>query len=342
MAAESDKGIRIFIIGDYRSGTGPANVTRDLIKSMPAGTIYLRSRNKLLRAMEILFRINRSDAVLFSGYSKQNIYGMSLAHFFRKPCAYLMHGCVEYENIINRVPDAKMAAGERKMLKKADLILAVSRQFEEWLKGQYSQYRDKISHLTNGIDWKLFQENYTGDRRNEMGLISVGGGMPRKRIINICRAVQKLRDQGYTGLTLTVAGDTGADSDAIDAYDFVHNVGIVSQSELMKLYHQNRLFIQDSCFETFGLAPLEALLCETDILISKCCGALSVIKNYDPGDIIRDPEDIDEIASKIEALLRNENHTRLLVELDKESTSWESRSSQLIGIMKDLQRYAGH
>ena len=46
-------------------------------------------------------------------------------------------------------------------------------------------------------------------------------------------------------------------------------------------------------------------------------------------DIINDPQDIDEIASKLEALLKGENHTRLLVELDKENTSWKKRASEL-------------
>lgn len=340
MTDVNNSDIKVFIIGDYRSGTGPANVTRDLIKNMPAGTMYLRSWNKILRALEIFFKMGKADAVLFSGYSRQNIYGMDAAHLFHKPCAYLMHGCVEYENILNRVPDASMAALERKMLKKADLILAVSRQFEEWLKGQYSQYSQKTGHLTNGVDWDIYRENYSGDERNEYGIISVGGGMPRKRIRNICRAVGRLRERGMTELVLTVAGARGADSDEIDAYDFVKDVGIVSQDELIKLYHQNRIFIQDSCFETFGLAPLEALLCETDILMSHCCGALSVIKNYRPEDIIKDPEDIDEIASKITGLLSSENHTRLLVELDKESTSWKKRSQELMDIMRELKRNA--
>ena len=46
-------------------------------------------------------------------------------------------------------------------------------------------------------------------------------------------------------------------------------------------------------------------------------------------DIINDPLDTDEIASKLEHLLREDNHTRLLVELDKENTSWKKRASEL-------------
>ena len=261
---------------------------------------------------------------------------MGLAHLFGKKCAYLMHGCVEYENRINRVPDERMAKLERKMLKEADLILAVSRQFERWLKENYGMYEDKISHLTNGVDWDIYREDISGEKRDPFGVITVGGGMPRKGIVNICKAIKKLKESGITEIKLIVAGDEGADTEEINSYDFVENVGLISHDELIKLYQKNKLFIQNSSFETFGLAPLEALLTGTDILVSSKCGALSVIKNYEEEDIINDTEDIDEIAEKIRRLLTDDNHVRLICELDKESTSWKSRAKELMKIMQKL------
>ncbi|MBO4374955.1 MAG: glycosyltransferase family 4 protein [Lachnospiraceae bacterium] len=335
MSTKTDEFV-LFIAGDDFSGTGPAIVTDALIKHAPKNTLHLKSVSKWKRAFELPVKLLKSDAVLFSGFSKQNIYGMDLCRIFKKKSAYLMHGCVEYENEMNRVPDKKMALLERKMLEKTDRILAVSRQFEEWLKENYPQYAAKTGHLTNGVDWDLMQEEISATDRDPCGIITVGGGMPRKGIVNICRAVEKLTKEGYPGLTLTVCGDYGADTEKIDSFPFVKNEGLVSHDRLMELYKKNRLFIQNSRFETFGLAPLEALLSQTEILISGKCGALSVIKSYEDGDIINDTEDIDEIARKIQDLLTEENHVRLLCELDKESTSWQSRVKQLMKIMKEL------
>ncbi len=326
----------LFIAGDDFSGTGPAIVTDALIKNAPKNTLHLKSISKAGRALEIPGKIAKSDAVLFSGFSKQNIYGMNLCRLFGKKSAYLMHGCVEYENEMNRVPDKKMALLERKMMKKTDLILAVSRQFEEWLKENYPEYAKKTEHLTNGIDWKLMQEEVSIEDRDPHGIITVGGGMPRKGIVNICKAIEKLISEGYDDITLTVCGDEGADTEEINSFPFVKNEGIVSHERLMGLYKKNRLFIQNSRFETFGLAPLEALLSQTEILVSAKCGALSVIKRYEDSDIIKDTEDTDEIAAKIKALFSQENHVRLICELDKESTSWQSRVRQLLKIMKTL------
>ena len=54
-------------------------------------------------------------------------------------------------------------------------------------------------------------------------------------------------------------------------------------------------------------------------------------------DMINDPRDSDEIAEKLETLLKEENHTRLLVELDKENTSWNKRAAELTAKLEALQ-----
>ena len=329
----------ILVIGDYYSGTGPALVTRYYIRSLPKGTDYIHAKRKVARLFEMCIKIPRASVLFISGHSRQNIWAIRIGKLFGKKAAYLMHGAVEYENEINHVPDERMAHDERIMMREADLILAVSRQFEEWLKERHPGYANKILHVTNGIDWDILKEHSTDDVRNARGIISVGGGMPRKRILSVCRAVEKLNAKGL-GITLTVAGATGRDSDEIDRYPFVRDLGIISHRDLMREYHKNKIFIQNSVFETFGLAPIEALLSDADVLISERCGALSVIKNTETGDIIYDPDDTDEIASKIEGLLKGDNHTRLIVNLDKENTSWKKRASELSKKLIRLQ--AGH
>lgn len=328
--------MKVFVVGDYYSGTGPANVTKEYIRTLPKGTLYQKSKNKVARLAELYTTIPRSDVVLLSGHSKQNLHAIRIAKKHNKKVAFLMHGCVEYENSINGVPDESMNLVERKTLEGSDLILAVSNQFEHWLKKQYPQYADKISHVTNGVDYKIINERPVMEKRSSNKIISIGGGMPRKRIVIVCRAIQNLIDKGMD-ITLTVAGDNGLDSDKIDEFEFVENIGLVNHDRMIKELQGSKLFIQNSCFETFGLAPVEAIMCGCDILLSKECGALSLFKTgvYDD-DIIYDTENVEEIAEKIEKLLNNENHNRLIVELDKEHTSWEYRSAQLQSMLKNL------
>ncbi len=327
--------MRIFLIGDYTTGTGPANVTRDLLKNLPSDTLYLRHWNKVFRTIEIVFGVPKSDVIVLSGYSRQNLLALRIAAFYHKPTCYLMHGCVEYENEINDVVDTNMNHVERKTLQGADLILGVSRQFRDWLKEYYPEHATKIGHLTNGVDWRRMRERATADRRDPKQIFSVGGGMPRKRIRVLCKAIELLNKRGF-GLRLVVAGDSGKDTEEIHSYPFVEDVGLVSQKEIWRYYHTSTIFVQNSCFETFGLAPLEALLSGCDILVSRAVGAISIFREMIPSDVIQNPEDPEEIAEKLAYLLEHENHSRLLVELDKESTSWEARAKELQTILSQL------
>ncbi|HOO27452.1 MAG TPA: glycosyltransferase, partial [Lachnospiraceae bacterium] len=161
---------------------------------------------------------------------------------------------------------------------------------------------------------------------------------------HVCEAVEKLNAKpGNPSLTLTVIGDTGLDTEYINSFPFVENKGLLPFEEAKALLYSSELFVQNSCFETFGLAPLEALACGCSILMSKNVGALELFRRTDEADVIENYEDADEIASKISSLLQHGNAKKLLAELDKESISWEARTNQLSAklaqLESDVQKY---
>ncbi|MCR5108915.1 MAG: glycosyltransferase family 4 protein [Lachnospiraceae bacterium] len=331
--------MKIFVIGDHLTGTGPSNVTAKYIEGLNGRCMKQIFRSRALRAAEMILKIPFSKVILCSGYSAQNVMAMKIARFWKRKCAYLMHGCVEHENRINHCEDPVMTAVERQTLLLADKILAVSDVFAAWLKENYPEYRDKIVSMPNGAD-KSDINDHTGSydiKRDYNMILSIGGGMPRKRIVNICKAVKGLKeDPKYKDLYLTVIGDKGADSDKINSYPFVENKGIVSHEEAVRLMRKAGMFIQNSSFETFGLAPLEALNEGCDILLSSNVGAISLFKEIDDRYIIRDCEDIEEIKEKIRNLTGEHNNTVLLSNIDKGSASWERRTKELSDLLMTL------
>lgn len=341
----------IFIIGDHRSPTGPANVTREYIEGLKRKNIpfeYLKSSGKLGRFFELIFKLPKASVTFFSGYSRQNILGMTLSALSGKPSIYLMHGSVEYENEINKVPDPYMVKCEYEMLKKASLILAVSERFEGWLKDRYPEFSQKTGHLTNGVDWKGLNAKgdakaYPGDNENaahhrEKRVISIGGGMPRKRIASICEAIELLRRRTGEDITLTVIGDKGADSEKINGYSCVNNLGMKDASDVPEILRAHEVYIQNSVFETFGLSVLEALCCGNDILVSKCCGCLEVLGGVRDEDLIEDPDDPEEIADKLENLFEAHNNARIMESTDTLSSGWDRRVEELFKICRKTVR----
>ena len=217
----------------------------------------------------------------FTGTGPANVTDHYIENLPEGPSAYIFHGCVEYENAINLEPDEKMTRVERRTLELADLIICVSETFCLWAKEFYPMYAHKITFVTNGIDEPAAAGG--SKERDPHMILSVGGGMPRKKIIHICEAV-----------------DTGR----IRSYPFVDDRGLVSVREAYDLYRSAALFVQNSCFETFGLAPLEALSAGCPILCSRHVGALSLIKGAGDCDVIERYDDPDEIAAKIKKILR--------------------------------------
>ncbi len=325
--------MRVFVIGDYRTGTGPANVTKEYLLRLPENTGRLISGSKVLRAIEIIAKMPFYDVVLFSGYSGQNVLGLKWAKLLGKSTAYLMHGCVEHENAINECVDDNMNRIERKTMELSDRILAVSEHFATWLKTYYPEYSDKTESLVNGVDTRLLEnmDGMSAARHRTKGLIfTIGGGMPRKKIKHICAAVEMLNTRaGEMKYRLVVIGDKGKDEDVIKSYPFVEYLGIVKSTIAMGLYREAELFIQNSCFETFGLAPMEALMNGCNVLMSQEIGALELFDDIEEGDVIRNWYDEAEIAFKIEKLMQNGNAVRLIRAFDRESASWETRTMEL-------------
>lgn len=324
--------MKVFVVGDYRTGTGPANVTKEYLLRFPGNTSRLIFRSKPFRAVEIVVKMLFCNVVLVSGYSKQNLLALKWAGFLRKPSAYLMHGCVEHENSINECVDETMNRVERKTMELSSQIYAVSEHFAAWLKTYYPEYSDKISYAINGVDTRVLEnvDAYSFGHRSRDMIFTIGGGMPRKKIRHVCAAINILNTRAGTDkYRLVVIGDTGKDDTVINSYPFVENMGLVSSDIVLGLYREASLFVQNSCFETFGLAPMEALMNGCNILVSQEIGALELFNGVQEGDVIRNWYDEKEIAFKIEKLMEKGNAYRLTEAFDKESVSWETRTTQL-------------
>ncbi len=155
--------------------------------------------------------------------------------------------------------------------------------------------------------------------------------MIRKRIVRIAEAAQLLNERGLK-CTLTVLGERGAESMLIDSFRCVKDAGRVSFEKTREYMRNCDIFIQNSSFETFGLAPLEALTEGANLLFSKNTGALCVFDEdaLRPEDIIEDCENVREIADRISYLSAHPNNERLMDGIDLCAHSWRRSAGRLL------------
>ena len=113
--------------------------------------------------------------------------------------------------------------------------------------------------------------------------------------------------------------------------EYVIHTGMVEQEELVDLYNLANLFVFPSLYEGFGLPPLEAMACGTNVIASNVSSIPEVCE-----DVIEyfDPYDIVDIRNKIV-----ENVDKNLNDEAKEllkKYNWESGTKRIKEVMEEV------
>lgn len=310
--------MKLFIVGDFLGSTGPAVVNKTLLKE-DSSILYSSSKSKLGRIFELIIKIYMCDFVVFSGLSKIDLLGFRVAKLLKKKSAYLMHGYSKVESHIEGNISTEWLELEEKVLKRAPLIICVSKRFMEFLKKDNENLKDKLRYIMNPIDTKKFENNSKKYRDNNL-IMSVGGGSPRKNILKICEAINYINLNQGKDYKLIVIGKENKDTENIKKYKFVEYIENVPYEYMQEYYLKSKLYIQNSLFEPFGLATIEALFSGCNILISQNVGCRDIFTEIEDNSLIYDTNDISELVEKINFNMNNNNNSFLKskIELPKD------------------------
>lgn len=305
---------KILLIGGYRMNAGPDNVNRSLIEHSDSDLLYIHSTNKLLKQFETIYKFIITDVVVLSaGGSKLSL---SLIKHFRKKTAYLMHGCLRYENEINQYGLSDEALSlEDYILKIADKIICVSENYSHWAAKRYPQYKDKFTFVNNGVEIKPREKV----EKVPFTIAVSGGNRQIKNNDTVCKAAQKLNDEGI-GCKVYIFGRNYPTGFDLSKYSCAEYVGQLDKAEYYDRLDKISLFAIDSELEPFGLVAADALNCHCSILMSDRVGASSIMKTQEE-DIVDEPQNVDMVAAKIRYLLEHSNADRLLESVDVNACS---------------------
>lgn len=321
--------MKILLFGDWRENAGPANVNKSLIKHSDKDLLYIKSQSKILRFFETFYKLFRSDIVVFSAYGGLKMFKWSKK--LGKKIAILKHGDLKLESETNNtyVPQNQINADfERQDI--ADAIVCVSERYASWIGQHYPQYNDKITWINNGVD--IVPRPKVKKTPN---LIAVGGGNRYvKNNVNVCRAVEKLNEQGYD-LKLKSFGFEYKEISSLSSFPFVEVMGQMDKNAYYAELDRVNLYIGAGYYESFGLSMADALVCNCSLLVSENVGFLSIVKTEE-SDVIHNCEDVDEIAEKIKYLLNHSNADRLTKSINPETSSESYAYKRLKWICKGL------
>lgn len=333
--------MRIFLLGDFKSYNGPGNANRkirDAIR-LKYEVSYSKRTNKLFRIIEMYRQTKHADVLLMCSNSAINRFAIYVAKKYNKKIIYLMHGYSSYETKIEN-PDLstrninRIKEYEDLMFSSADRIVCVSKRAMNYMKQDVPQYAAKFDYIYNVVDLKRIIK--TNSIRNKdvihKQIISVGGGMKQKNINTIANVIDRMNDN----MRFIVVGRSMSDGYLIRSHKSVIWKEYLSHDDLLLKMSESYMYIQNSTFETFCLAVIEALLCGCNILVSNKVGCLDLFDDIRQEDIIYDVYDESEIKEKIEYLLNNPNNNRLLNSFKKEFITIEYQSEKWNDIIGNI------
>ena len=229
---------------------------------------------------------------------------------------------------------------ERRGAHGAMRVIAVSRLTQDLLVYRYGMDRNRISVVYNGVDLEPTQNDpkygIKGDDKIVLylGRITMQKG-PEYFIQAAARVLEVMKNVKFV-----VAGDGDMARSMIEMaakLGIGHKVlftGFLRGKDIERVFQMADLYVMPSVSEPFGIAPLEAMIRDVPVLISKSSGVSEVLTHALKVDFW----DTDAMANKIVAVLR---HPPLGNTLRKQG-AFEVRGLNWEGAAERVERVYGH
>ena len=219
----------------------------------------------------------------------------------------------------------------------ADLYLAPSRYSLDLLT-KLGVRASKVRLLPNGIDIDSFRPG-KGNKVKNM-LLFVGRIDPCKGVHILLRSLDYLKSPVHLIIIGPMSSDDAYDAEILKLISEingkkVHKVtymGSQDRKEIVRWYQQASIFVLPSLQESFGVAAMEALSCETPVIASKVGGLPEIIQNVDNRVLVQ-PNNAVELAEHVQFLLDNEDFRK---RLGAKGRAFVTENYSLNAVVKDL------
>lgn len=174
-------------------------------------------------------------------------------------------------------------------------------------------------------------------------LLYVGTMEPRKNVVRLIRAFERLHEIGAKETQLVLVGHEGwGGGQARQAWtsspvrSSIRYIGYVPDEVLGFLYRHAHLFLYLSLYEGFGLPPLEAMAAGTCVVASN---RASLPECLGEAAVLADPFDPEGVAESLFQLLRDEDLRMEYVHKGLQRSkrySWETSAAKTLAVYREF------
>jgi len=261
------------------------------------------SREVMAYASDVVNAVKEKDFELVHCHDWMTFpAGIALKKKTGKPLVVTIHS-TEFDRTGQLYPNKWITEIERKGLLEADRILTVSKLMKEQLVEKYGIKKEKILVVYNAVDLSAYKKRKIRKPVDEKIVLFVGRLTVQKGCDYFLEAAKKvLESEPNTRFVIVGTGDL--------MHELIQksiNLGINSnvsftgfEDDVAAFYSVADVFVMPSVSEPFGLTALEAMACQTPVIVSRQSGASEVLKNVLKVDFW----DVNELANKIGSVLR--------------------------------------
>jgi glycogen synthase len=226
---------------------------------------------------------------------------------------------------------------ERFGLEAADRVIAVSHYTKKMIVGRYGIAPEKISVVYNALNQREAGETYRTLRAGDdkvvlfMGRITFQKG-PDYFIDAAARVLKEMPE-----VTFIMAGSGDMMPRMVERVAELkigkrfHFTGFLQGRQVEEAFAGADLYVMPSVSEPFGLAPLEAMMYDVPVIISRQSGVSEILKHALKVDFW----DVDELADKMIAVLKYPPLAGELVERAREELKnlrWEKAAQKILEV----------
>ncbi len=232
----------------------------------------------------------------------------------------------------------------------AKKVVTVSENSKQDLIKIYLTDPQKITVTHLGIDTKFKPMSYEEvqpvlDKYNlvyQKYILFVGTLQPRKNIVRLVDAYQKIRKENHAEEKLVIAGQRGWLWEPIlkkikmAAMDGAQYLDYVKSEDLPYLYAGAKVFTLPSTYEGFGFPPLEAIASGVPVVVSNVSSLPEVVGE---AGVLVDPNSVDSIAEGLLKVLQDPNLRQQMIARGLEQVkkfTWENTAKKTLEVFKNL------
>ena len=265
--------------------------------------------------------------------------GIAAKKIGEKPLVVHIHA-LEFDRSGERV-NKDIYEIEKKGMEAADRVITVSHYTKDIIVRKYGINEAKIRVVHNAVSKEKQIEKLSVEKPFDEKLVLFLGRITfQKGPDYFLEAAKKVIDRMHN-VRFVMAGSGDMFQDMVEKMaelgiaKHFHFTGFLRGTEVEKIYAMSDLYVMPSVSEPFGIAPLEAMVYNVPIIISKQSGVAEVL----PNAVKMDFWDTDLLAEKIITILTDTKLTNKLIEENKkvlQEIKWEKAAQNVSSVYHEI------